>query len=90
MVAVRREASIPAPISFPWWHAMPGLAICLAALAAMIVLAVSQIWGGFAVTGPASGIFLDVIGVANRLDLGWIALALVLSFVPMKLALARI
>jgi hypothetical protein len=90
MVAVHREASIPAPIPFPWRHVMPGLATCLAALASMIVLAVSQFWGGFAVTGPASSIFLNVVGVAARLDLGWVSLAVVVSFVPTKLALARI
>jgi hypothetical protein len=90
MVAVHREASVPAPIPFPWRHVMPGLALCLAALASMIVLAVYQFWAGLPGTGPGSSMFLTAFEVANRLDLGWVAFALVVSFVPTKLALARI
>jgi|SRR5277367_283394 len=90
MAAVHREASIPAPISFPWRRVMPGLAICVAALTSLLVVAGFQFWEGFAETGPVSIIFLNVVGVANRVELGWISLALVASFVPTKLALARL
>jgi hypothetical protein len=39
MAAVRREASTPEPISFPWWRVVPGFAICAVALTALFVIA---------------------------------------------------
>lgn len=39
MAAVHREASTPAPISFPWWRVVPGLAVCGIALTALLVIA---------------------------------------------------
>ena len=90
MAAVHSEASLPAPIPFPWWHVMPGLAVCLVALACMAVLAIPQVWVSLPGTDPVSSTFLNFVGIASHLDLGWISLALVVSLAPTKLALARV
>src|SRR5271163_3934914 len=87
MAAVRREASTPAPISFPWWRVAPGLAICAVVLTTFLVFAVIQFHGGTAVAGPVPRIFVSVVENANSVGLGWIALALVASFVPTRLVL---
>lgn len=41
MQAVRREASTPPPIPFPWKHALPGIAAAAVALV-LVLLAVSE------------------------------------------------
>lgn len=89
MVAVHREASAPAPISFPWWRVVPGLAICAVALTAFVIVAVIQFRGGSAGAGPVPSVFVNVVETANRVGLGWVSLALVASFVPTRLVLAR-
>lgn len=89
MAAVRREASSPAPISFPWRRVAPGLVIVAVALTAFLVVAVIQFREG-SVAGPVPQVLVNVVETANRVGLGWIALALVASFVPTRLVLARI
>jgi hypothetical protein len=87
MAALRREASTPAPISFPWWRVVPGAAICVIALAILLAVGIHQLRtaGG----GPESILFANALAIANRVELGWVLLALFASFVPAKLALAR-
>jgi hypothetical protein len=89
MAAVRREASTPAPIAFPWWRVVPGFAICAVALTAFMVIAAIQIYEGAAVAGPAPRLFVNVVETANRVGLGWIALALIASLIPTRLVLAK-
>lgn len=89
MAAVRGEALTPAPISFPCWGIVPGLAICAVALTAFLIVAVIQFRGG-SVVGPVPRLFVNVLETANRVGLGWVAIALVASFVPPRLVLARI
>ena len=48
-----------------------------------------QFRGGVAVAGPVPRVFVNVLEDANRVGLGWIALALVASFVPARLVLTR-
>ncbi len=89
MTAVRGQASTPAPIAFPWWRVVPGLAISILALAGLFIIVVNQFRRGSAVAGPVPLIFVNVTETANRVGLGWIALSLVASFFPMRLVLAR-
>jgi hypothetical protein len=89
MAAVRCEASTPAPISFPWWRALPGFAICAIALTAFLVIAAIQFYRGDAVAGPVPRVFVNVVEAANRVDLGWIALAIVASLIPTRFVLAK-
>jgi len=89
MAVVRHEASTLAPISFPWRRVVPGLAICAVALTAFLIVAIMQFRGGLAVAGPVPRVFVIVVEDANRVGLGWIVLALVASFLPTRLLLAR-
>jgi len=88
MASVRREASTPAPIAFPWWRVVPGFAISVLALTALFIVAVIQIRAGSAVAGPVPHIFVNGTETATRVGLGWIALAFVASFIPTRLVLA--
>jgi len=89
MAAVRREASTPAPISFPWWRVVPGFAIGTVALTAFLVIAAIQFYEGAAVAGPVPRVFVNVLETTTRVGLGWIALALVASLIPTRLVLAK-
>jgi len=103
MDAIRREASAPPPIPFPWKRALPGLVLCVLSLVGMFVAELMRLGspGLHQSSGPsiwvAIGMFLwtelsDLDGLlraANAGGLGWIILALVLTFasvtVPLRL-----
>ncbi len=86
MGVVRREASIPAPIPFPWHHAIPGLAIGAMALIAFLIVVVIQFGRGNEVmAGPMPRVFVTIAEEANAVGLGWTVLGLLASFVPMRL-----
>ena len=92
MDAVRREASAPAPIPFPWKRVLPGLVLCVLALAAMSVAAFTGPAARGVQTGPSiwTGWGLDLGRVwhaANAGGLVWVVLALLLTLVSVKLAL---
>ena len=89
MAVVRREASNPASISFPWGRVAPALAICVVALIAFFVIAGLDSDRGTMIAGPVPQVFVRIVEDANRIGLEWIAIALVASLVPMRLALAR-
>ena len=89
MRAVRREASIPAPIPFPWLRVVPGLAISTVALIVLITIIMRIGGSGTGVAGPMPQAFLIGVEEANRVGLGWIALALFASFIPTRLVVAR-
>jgi hypothetical protein len=90
MVAVHREASIPAPLPFPWLQVAPGLAIGAGALIALFIIVIMRFGGsGAVVAGPMPHLFVAILEEANSIGLAWIALALVASFVPMRLVVAR-
>jgi len=87
MDAVQTAASTPSPIPFPWKRALPGLSAAIVALAVLIVnIAFFLTRGG--PQGPVrpflpwGGMWLAWIAGA-----GPMALALVLSFVSVKLAM---
>jgi hypothetical protein len=58
MDAVRREAEGPEPLSFPWRRVAPGMAVCLVAIVAAVIAALS---------GP-SGTESQWTPLANRLE----------------------
>jgi hypothetical protein len=89
MAAVRREASTPAPLPFPWRRVAPGLAICACALTTFLMVGIAQFRAGVETATPVPDALVDVIRYASSIDLGWIALALFASFVSTRLALAR-
>lgn len=90
MVAVHREVSIPAPLSFPWLQVAPGLALGAGALIALFIIVIMRFGGSGAVTaGPMPRVFVAIAEEANSIGLAWIALGLVASLVPMRLVVAR-
>jgi hypothetical protein len=105
MAKVRMEAAAPPPMPFPWKRALPGLVLCVLSLAAMCVAALlrpesqplreasgpsfwtttwTSIW-----TGLSSDLIL-VLRAANAGGLGWIILALLLTFASVALSLRLI
>jgi len=101
MARVRQEAAAPAPIPFPWKRALPGLVLCVLSLAAISIAAFlragsqspleasgpsfwTSIWTGL------SSDLLNVLRAANAGGLGWIILALLLTFASVMLSLRLI
>ncbi|MGP0099337.1 MAG: hypothetical protein ACLPHI_20045 [Terriglobales bacterium] len=93
MDAVRREAAAPPPIPFPWKRALPGLLAGVSAVALVLVAMVvaATHLGGTAVSpelalsSPSAVAFLFRENV--RSVAGWTLLALLLTFVSLKLSM---
>jgi hypothetical protein len=87
MEAVRREATTPPPISFPWKCVLPGLAFAGFAVLALLFLpspaktAGSAVW---ALTHLAA-LFAALPGTTRRLD--WLIVALLLAWASVKLSM---
>jgi hypothetical protein len=97
MDAVRREAAAPPPIPFPWKRALPGLVaggLVLALVLVAGVVAIAQLGRSSAI--PQFSLALPsqlppIYGFGLQRNLGsatiWTALALVASFVSVKLSM---
>jgi hypothetical protein len=90
MEAVRREAQAPAPIRFPWKRALPGLAAGVVALSLIVLEATLYLIHG-APAGEGSAVgwtgLVPMVGSAAGTATGWIAFALLLSLVSVKLSM---
>lgn len=82
MDAVRREASAPAPIPFPWLRALPGLAAGVVAFVAMLFVFVKN------ASHPASAasmldrwlpVLAHTLEIARMYGIGWMLLAILAS-----------
>lgn len=82
MNAVRREASAPPPIPFPWKRALPGLAAGALALVAMIIAVVKNA-GRPVPAAPDQSRLLPALAhavdIAQLYGVGWILLALLVT-----------
>jgi hypothetical protein len=92
MDAVRREATAPPPIPFPWKRALPGLAVALVVMAFLAVggvLAVTHGLGGVATPNVAATSWSLSQGLHEKIQAaaGWTALALLLTFVTVKFSM---
>jgi len=98
MDKVRMEASAPPPIPFPWKRALPGIILCVLAVVAVFVTAVlrPRPQRVLPAAGPSmfTGLWADLLSgvgellrAANAGGFGWILLALLLTFVSVKLSL---
>jgi hypothetical protein len=101
MDKVRTEAALPPPIPFPLKRALPGLVLCVLSLAGMFISGLMRpgsqhlpepsgrsIWtaiGTFLWTSLSD--FGGLLSVANAGGLGWIILALLLTYLSVKLSL---
>lgn|SRR5215472_9368124 len=87
MAALRREASAPAPLPFPWTRALPGLLACAFALAFLF----QQVFAQPGVTAvsfrqPRLPMLVELLATAKHLALHGIAFALFLAFASMHLS----
>lgn len=88
MNAVRNEAAAPPPIPFPWRRALPGIGVAAVALVSLVVAAVEAFSSSTApVSPPSPDLWVSILGGGKLRDAGWIALALVLSFVSVRLSM---
>jgi len=96
MSAVEREAATPAAIPFPWRRALPGLAAAAVAFVSLGVAAAvffvrsagagsAQVPG--AISAPAISSWGAALDAAKHSGVGWVALALVLSLVCVKVSM---
>jgi hypothetical protein len=60
MTAVTREATTPAPISFPWKRALPGL-VAAGAMAVLLIVAVVVLLCSTPAAAPASTVDLQTV-----------------------------
>jgi hypothetical protein len=91
MDAVRCEASTPPPIPFPWKWALPGLAAWTTLLVWFCVAVLAQTSrGGAGSSVVLSARLLTILEGAKSIGLGWVALALLISFACVKLSMRLI
>jgi hypothetical protein len=93
MEAVRREASAPPPIPFPWKRALPGIVVAAFALVVAVVVGIAtivQVGRGKLSLGtttiPSSLPWLNWQGTTGS-TVGWTALALIIALVSVKLSM---
>jgi hypothetical protein len=90
MDAVRREASAPPPIPFPWKRALPGIAGWVLALAFLIAAVLQRSTASASTPSILASLgssLATAFRAAQTVGAGWIAAALLLSYVSVKLAL---
>jgi hypothetical protein len=82
MNVVRREASAPPPIPFPWKRALPGLAAGAVALVAMILVLVKNTGRPTLAAPIQASIFPaleHVVDFAKMYGIGWILVAMLVT-----------
>ena len=88
MDAVRREASAPSPLPFPWKRVVPGIALSGLALLGLLILAIRQFyWGGGVPADAVGPVLINLVKATNDIGAGWVALALLLSFASVKVSM---
>ncbi len=87
MAAVRREASAPVPIAFPWRRVLPGFVVSGLALAVLLQQVFVQ--PGITAVRFSPGWLpklVQVLETARHLGVHWIAIALFLAFASMQVS----
>jgi hypothetical protein len=90
MEAVWREAAMPPPIAFPWKRALPGIIVSCATIFWLLFDSIVQLSHQNGGTGSPAWISNSLVSVLESPKIAvasWIALALVLSFVSVKLSM---
>jgi hypothetical protein len=90
MEAVRREAATPPPLSFPWKLALPGLVSSCLVLVWALVEGIRQVIRGDVTSPLPPSLWLTLTSVLESpkdAAMCWVAIALVLSFASVKLAM---
>ena len=89
MEAVRREAATPQPIPFPWKRALPGAMVLCLTIGWVLYEGIMQgIQGNVSVGIPTSfpPLFASVLASPKGVAVCWIAVALALSLVSLRLS----
>jgi hypothetical protein len=87
--AVRLEAVTPQPIPFPWSRVLPGLVAAILLLAGFVLLNFKQLVRVATAPSSVEGLSLDpglFLRPAVLVDVGWIFLALLLTFSSLMLS----
>ena len=84
MDAVRREATTPAPLPFPWHRVAPGLAICLLAIVAAAIAALPAPGGAEAEWAPLASRLEGTLLAQSTL---WLAGTLLGSWLVVRVSL---
>ena len=89
MEAVRREATTPPPISFPWKCVLPGLAFAGFAVLALLLLPIPTKTAGTAVFSSThlAAILVGLSESTRRLGLDRLIVALLLAWASVKLSM---
>jgi hypothetical protein len=74
MDEVKREATAPPPIPFPWKPALPGLVLAALGLVSLVVAVVEA-------PSAEAQTFVLTFGTANVMEAGWVAAALLFSLI---------
>ena len=86
MDAVRREATTPAPLPFPWRRVAPGLAVCLLAIVAAAIVALPGTAGAEAEWAPLATrlestlLVQSILWLAGTLLGSWLVVRVTLMF----------
>ena len=89
MEAVRREAATPQPIPFPWKRALPGAMVLCLTIGWVLYEGIMQgMQGNVSVGIPKSfpPLFASVLASPKGVAVCWIAVALALSLVSLRLS----
>jgi hypothetical protein len=89
MDAVRREASAPPPIPFPWKRVLPGLGAGVLALTAMVIALVKTAGHATASTnqGRMFPAVVHAMDISTMYGIGWILAAILLTLVCVMLSM---
>ena len=91
MDAVRWEASTTPPIAFPWKWALPGLAAWTILLVWFFIAVFAQLGqGALAPSVALSPALTRILEGAESIGVGWVALALLMSFACVKFSMRLI
>jgi hypothetical protein len=96
MEAVRREASAPPPIPFPWLRALPGLAAGALVLSSIVIAAMRATGGVVSAPATQAGFvhalmnvfdFAKIFDFVKTYGIDWIILAVLASVAGMALSM---
>ena len=89
MQAVRREATAPPPISFPWKCALPGLGLAGLMVVIMVIAPLPTTRAGIALLTSTHlpALFAAVPETTRRLGLVWLMASLLLAWASVKLSI---
>ena len=90
MDAVRREASEPPAIPFPWTRALPGMAATAVALAATVMsgmLAFKDAAASASLDGPFRSLLAIIVDVGTSVEVTWLVFATIMTAALVMLSL---